>query len=231
MQFTALQHVAAGQARRRAKCRAATLGCVLSLGAAGCGNASAPALLPTPGWNNPNLPLLLRPGGPGELLLRQEGGPVTVWQPGANGGRLVPSDDARWQLGALPVRTCSRGWPPGLEIKEGRATLRGAALALAGTRAFAADMAPGGRWAALLSSSGQGLSLMPFIGAGESTPFHVQFLDLDAGRLVPGAVKLPFKGRIGGLVSCWSSDDRHFLALDPTLKGLVVLTPGLKETM
>jgi len=207
------------------------LALAIAMGAAAGCDAQPPVMLGTPGWNNPNLPLLLRPAEDGvALLLRQEGGPVALWQPNG-GGRLLTADDSRWQRGGQPVSQCTGGrWPAGLQYADGRFTLRGSLLVTAGSRALSIDAAPGGQWAALLSSSGQGSGLVPFLSRGESPPFYAQFLHIDTGRLAPGAARLPFTGRVGGLVSCWSADGRHFLVLDPTLNGLVVLTLDLKET-
>jgi hypothetical protein len=191
----------------------------------------SPRLLSVSGWTlTYNSPILMRNSVDSGLLLRQEGSTVVLWKSDPKGGRLTVASDALWNSSPHTVVPCAgRIGPPELEIWKGQATWRGTTLTLSGRRAYASALSSDGRTVAILSSSGQPESLFHFLGVGELSPYYVQFMDVATGRFLSTGLKLPFGRETGGLIGCWSPNDRHFVLMTLYVDNLVVVTPTTVE--
>jgi hypothetical protein len=194
--------------------------------AAGCGNEAA-ALLATPAWGQPAALQLRADTKQGDLLLRQVGGPVYRL---AQGVRLESVAALQWDSAASPVVDCEQQpLVPDLHLVAGQAVLRGRPLTLGGARADSAVLAPGGRVAALLSSSGQRGSVAPALGVGRTLPYFLDLIDAHSGATLAPSLKLPFAGRTSAARVCFSADAAFLIVHDLLQTGLVAVPIRLRE--
>jgi hypothetical protein len=202
--------------------------------AASAGSA-APRFNPTPAWGKPGaLELWVDAANPGALFMQRAQDAVYRYDPQTR--KVTPVDAADAQPKRAPAATCEQQYPAKalrLEPATGDLlTASSAAVSLGGRFAVATRTAPSGRYAAILSASGRGESVMPFLGRGSRGPFYHDVVTLPDGRPLSPAVRLPFPSDVTAIVFCWSPNDAYVVYADALLTGVAVVavsTSGARQ--
>ena len=198
-----------------------------------CGSAVACSLtaqadsvpgLPTPAWGRPGNLQLRGDDTAGGLLLRRDAGAVYRYDPVQR--TLAAVHSGAWDGSSAPPTDCAsqRSAPTILiDTATGKASVGGLTLALAGPQAVKTVRAPGGGKALVLSAAAARGSFAPALGAGHQPPFFHQVVRLDIGRSDGRAVRLPFGGRTGALMACWSADEQFAVYADLIMTSVAIV--------
>lgn len=180
--------------------------------------------LPTPAWGRPGNLQLRGDSVAHGLLLRRDAGAVYRFDPVQR--TLAAVDSSAWDRSSAPPTDCaSQHSAPAILIDTatGKASLGGVPLPSAGPQVVKTVRSPGGGKALVVSAAAARASFAPALGAGHQPPFFHQVVRLDTGRGDGRAVRLPFGGRTGALMACWSADEQFAVYADLIMTSVAIV--------
>jgi hypothetical protein len=205
--------------------------CLTESGARG----TAPLFM-LPAWQEIGLEygdqLMLRKSGDALLLKHSRHDTIYKYDPSRQS--LTAVSNAEWLRTNTPITECGKqGYPsPSLlkidtqshQIFAGDRTIKAA-----GRTALKLTEAPSGKFAAVLSASGNAdTSIIPFAGgSGASGQYYHQVMSLPDVRAVGQPVRLSVRRKYDSLIPCWSADERYIVYHQVTFNYLSIVTTDL----
>jgi hypothetical protein len=227
------------------KGRVVTLGMLILTALPFCGTESgsrdeAP-LFTLPAWQDVGLEygdqLMLRESVDGDALLLKHSRRDTIYKYDPSTHSLTAVSNAEWLRTNTPIAECGKqGDPSPLLLKIETASHQLFAgdrpIKAAGRTALKLTEAPSGKFAAVLSASGNAdTSIIPFTGgSGASGQYYHQIMSLPDVQAVGQPVRLPVRRKNDSLIPCWSADERYVIYHQVTFNYLSIVTTDLSSS-
>lgn len=169
--------------------------------------------------------------GAGALLMKHSRRDV-IYKHDPDRGTLSAVAAGEWERARGEVAKCDEQFPRAnlLVTREHRLTADGREVSAAGRTVLGVAESPSGRWAAVLSASGDaGVSAVPFAaGGGASGRYYHQLLALPGTGWVGATLEVPTRNE--EMIACWSADEQYVVYHHADFNYLSVVRTGLPST-